>query len=102
MRRHCDSIMKIILFLILIGFIGSSCGATSTTGNAEKKTGFCGFATEGACQNDEECVVGGCSSQVCQSKKEEPSITTCEWLDCYRAESFGVECKCVENKCRWN
>ncbi len=61
--------------------------------------GFCGWSTYGRCESDEDCVVDGCSGQVCRSKFEEPIITTCEWLDCYDVK--GVACKCIDGKCQW-
>ncbi len=61
---------------------------------------FCGWSTYGKCNSDEDCMRSGCSGQVCQSKFEEPIITTCEWLDCYDAMKFNVACKCVDGKCQ--
>lgn len=63
--------------------------------------GFCGWSTEGICIVDEDCIAGGCSGQVCQSKSEEPIITTCEYRDCYNDKTYGVNCKCVNSKCQW-
>ena len=48
--------------------------------------GFCGWSTYGKCNSDEDCIRGGCSSQVCQSKYEEPVFTTCEVKGCYDAD----------------
>lgn len=78
--------------------IGNKCTAVPMT-NPFK--GFCGTSTLGSCQIDSDCVNGGCSGQVCQSKNEEPVITTCEYLDCYNADPYGVGCKCKNNKCQW-
>jgi len=66
-----------------------------------EKPGFCGWSTNGPCQNNDDCIVGGCSGQVCQSKNEPPVVTTCEYSDCYDRIAYGVACKCVENKCKW-
>jgi eight-cysteine-cluster-containing protein len=63
--------------------------------------GFCGTSTLGACSTDSDCVVGGCSGQVCQSKNEEQLATTCEFRDCYNADTYGLSCKCGNNKCEW-
>lgn len=63
--------------------------------------GFCGWSTYGKCNSDEDCIRAGCSQQVCQSKFEEPIGTTCEWLDCYDANKYGVTCECVDGKCQW-
>lgn len=62
---------------------------------------FCGTSTNGQCSSDADCIAGGCSGQVCQSKTEEPAVTTCEYRDCYNAAAFGLSCKCVNNKCQW-
>ena len=63
---------------------------------------FCGTSTLGQCENDGDCVTDGCSGQICRSTAESPSgATTCEWLDCYNDEAFGVECLCVNNLCKW-
>ena len=63
---------------------------------------FCGSSTEGSCSEDDDCVAGGCSGQVCASKNEEPIMTTCEYTECYDAEKYGVSCVCAEGKCRWS
>lgn len=63
--------------------------------------GFCGWSTYGKCSSDYDCVTGGCSGQVCQSKFEEPVGTTCEWFECYDADKYGVACRCVDGKCQW-
>jgi eight-cysteine-cluster-containing protein len=72
----------------------------SSTGTKSKE-GFCGTSTQGSCNADTECMSGGCSGQVCQSKNEEPVITTCEYRDCYSVSIHGVICKCVNKKCQW-
>lgn len=63
--------------------------------------GFCGTSTLGTCNSDADCMSGGCSGQVCQSKSEEPIITTCEYRDCYNAEAYGLTCGCLNKKCQW-
>jgi len=62
---------------------------------------FCGTSTRGQCSSDVDCITGGCSGQVCQSRSEEPVITTCEYTECYNAQAYGVTCGCVNNKCQW-
>ena len=70
--------------------------------SSETKEEFCGTSTKGSCASSADCVTGGCSGQVCQSKNEEPVITTCEWTGCYDETQYGLSCKCVENKCQWS
>ena len=62
---------------------------------------FCGKSTYSECSSDEDCIVTGCSSQICQSKHEELAITTCEFKDCYDANKFKLICKCFNNRCQW-
>lgn len=62
---------------------------------------FCGWSTNGTCAGDSDCMSGGCSGQVCQSKSEEPAITTCEYRECYSAAQYGVACGCDDGKCQW-
>jgi len=67
----------------------------------QPKESFCGTSTSGQCSADSDCTSGGCSGQVCQSKSEEPMITTCEYRDCYNAEEYGVKCSCANGACAW-
>lgn len=67
--------------------------------NAQKE--FCGVSTYGNCSSDSDCVIGGCSAQVCQSKNEEPVVTTCEYKDCYKSADYGLKCGCLTKKCQW-
>jgi len=64
-------------------------------------TGFCGRSTNGPCNQDSDCISGGCSGQVCQSKSEEPIITTCEYKECYNAAAYNLTCGCKNNQCQW-
>ncbi|MBW2970962.1 eight-cysteine-cluster domain-containing protein, partial [Candidatus Woesearchaeota archaeon] len=62
---------------------------------------FCGSSTLGSCAADGDCIESGCSGQVCQSKSEEIVVTTCEYIECYNAESYNLSCICVESECKW-
>lgn len=77
------------------------CAEIVATICVELKSDFCGRSTYGSCKTDDDCLKGGCSSQICHSKSEEPIVSTCEWRDCYNAEAYGVKCGCFENKCQW-
>ena len=58
------------------------------------------FSSERECMADSDCVTGGCSGTICQSKDAEPIITTCEWTQeytCYKETT----CSCIEGKCQW-
>jgi len=69
---------------------------------AKIKEDFCGSSTKGECNSDADCVTGGCSGQICQSKSEEQLTTTCEFKECYRASDYGLSCRCINNQCIWN
>lgn len=82
------------------------CGDQTFTENIkesiEPSERFCGTSSEDPCETNEDCITGGCSGSICQSKNTEPTFTTCEYRDCYNAEAYKMECKCAENKCKWN
>jgi len=63
---------------------------------------FCGTSTLATCEEDEDCVIGGCSQAVCQGASEEPAITTCEFRECYNTTKYDAECKCEDKKCQWD
>lgn len=63
---------------------------------------FCGKSTNGACKTNNDCMTGGCSGQICQSKNEAPVITTCEYRECFSAKKYGLTCGCVNGQCNWN
>ena len=53
------------------------------------------------CTTDADCVKGGCSGTICQSKDAEPIFTTCEYLpeyECYKQ----IKCGCIDSKCQWS
>ncbi len=55
---------------------------------------------ERECTTDNDCVTGGCSGTICQSKYAEPIFTTCEYraeYACYRE----INCGCINGKCVW-
>lgn len=83
---------KLFLVLLLIFVLGCV--------KEVPKEEFCGSSTYNQCSVDNDCKVGGCSSQVCGAGND--FVTTCEYRDCYGAEQYDLKCKCVENKCQWS
>ena len=55
----------------------------------------------GKCVQDSDCNKAGCSSQICTTKENAPTIiTTCEFkpeYECYQQTTCG----CVQGKCNW-
>ena len=101
--KYVASVLCLVAFLAVLT---SGCLSTSDfkpgnqSGNATQE--FCGWSSGGECSSDSDCKTGGCSSQVCQSRKESGLVTTCEWRECYDASKYGVACKCAEGKCKWS
>jgi eight-cysteine-cluster-containing protein len=59
------------------------------------------IVTEKECTIHNDCITGGCSGTICQSKNEEPIFTTCEYLPeyaCYKE----IDCSCIDGKCQWD
>ncbi|HEB72700.1 MAG TPA: eight-cysteine-cluster domain-containing protein [Nitrospirae bacterium] len=96
-------------FILLAGialsfsiFVSDGCARPSSSNNNRTEDGgFCGESTKAVCSAGTDCIVGGCSSQVCQGANEPPIITTCEWTECYDAEKYNKACGCVESQCQW-
>jgi eight-cysteine-cluster-containing protein len=53
------------------------------------------------CTLDSDCVTGGCSGTICQSRDSEPMITTCEWSPSYACYK-EINCGCINGKCSWD
>ena len=70
-------------------------------GRCLEKEEFCGSSTYAPCGTDDDCEPGGCSGQLCMGVNEDMG-TTCEYRDCYNAESFGMTCGCHNGKCQWS
>jgi len=105
--KHCSILITIIIAIVL------TCACASEPITSQNKTtpaepapsaidpAFCGTSTNAPCTTDSDCQTGGCSGQVCQSKNEEPIMTTCEYRECYSKEKYSVSCRCTQNKCQW-
>ena len=55
------------------------------------------------CIQDADCIVAGCSGQICQPSSEPPLATTCEWREeyaCYGAPTST--CQCNDGVCGWS
>jgi len=109
---HAFLVFTVILLLMLLVIAISlkfsqsrpqapSAGAQPAGPSSADLGGFCGTSTRAACASDADCLAGGCSGQVCQSRSEPAAATTCEWRDCYDAKAYGVTCGCAGGKCAW-
>ena len=99
--------MKRLIILLALVLILSGCDDGDKPidrpddGIIVHKDGFCGRSTDFGCKTDDDCMVGGCSGQICQGKQEEPIITTCEMKPCYNNEKYNLRCGCFEGRCSW-
>ena len=96
----------IIAICVILGIILLFLFAFNYSGKISEETeqivdSFCGISTLGECATNNDCIVSGCSLQVCQGKFEEEAITTCDWKECYNSESYRVICTCLEEECQW-
>ena len=83
-----------------IQMYGCLVDADCDTGQRCKNNKCLGKIIEGGCRSDVDCVTGGCSGTICQSKSDEPVFTTCEYKDEY--ECFKtIDCGCVDGSCSW-
>ncbi|WP_428268121.1 eight-cysteine-cluster domain-containing protein [Haliangium sp.] len=55
-----------------------------------------GTIAANACSSDSDCVVSGCSQEICAA---EPLTSTCEVRDWPQGE--GATCGCVDGSCVW-
>lgn len=61
---------------------------------------YYGQSTYGSCLMQSDCTVTGCSSEICQSKKEETRLSVCIFRE-DTPQSMGYRCGCVNQKCSW-
>lgn len=84
--------------------VGEKCESSSSGGGSVDEgetTQFCGISTQASCNLNSDCKEGGCSGQVCEAKNES-IVTICDYKDCYNADKYGLSCKCVSGKCKWD
>ncbi|MCB9803193.1 eight-cysteine-cluster domain-containing protein [Candidatus Nomurabacteria bacterium] len=98
-------------FLLVILLLISGCGILSEPNQVEQAINdvepiiqnkdFCGTSTFGFCQQEADCIVAGCSGQICGSRFEEKMSSDCQWKECYDKTDYGLVCGCLKQKCQW-
>ena len=58
---------------------------------------FIGCKPDKLCFKDEDCVVSGCSGEICANK---PMASPCLWKPEYECLKYS-ECKCINFQCDW-
>lgn len=62
---------------------------------------YYGSSTSAACTSDNDCIVSGCNSEICQGKDEEEGASICILPDKPLPKDVGLSCDCSSNKCQW-
>jgi len=93
------SIIKwIIIYLALVTFLFLIIGCEDVTVSTTS------LPVQG-CTSNSECVVGGCSSQLCVPKTQDDVgggfFTTCEYREEYGCVKLTT-CECIDQRCQWN
>lgn len=73
--------------------VASNCETTVATTDPLHSR-FEATSLRNACATDRDCIVGGCSSEMCAA---ESGISTCEGLP----RGPGGSCGCFEGQCQW-
>ncbi len=77
---------------------GTNTPAAAQNANTGK---FEGDSITVGCSSNDDCVVWGCSSQLCGRKvKVQDLTTTCEYKDVYSCTKLTT-CGCFEGECQW-
>ena len=63
---------------------------------------FCGESTHAYCSTDDDCFETGCSNEVCASRSQGKTQTSCFWRTCYNNERFDLTCQCINDECQWD
>ncbi len=75
--------------------------AATILAGCTKETQEKSAAENSECTSDDDCVLAGCSGQVCAPKeKASDIITDCEWKEEYSCH-VKTSCGCVEGSCAW-
>tara|TARA_B100001971_G_C17988261_1_gene430984 strand:+ start:133 stop:444 length:312 start_codon:yes stop_codon:yes gene_type:complete len=85
---------RILIFLLIVSLFLIGCEIQEDTPDIKTPP------TDAECTASSDCITGGCSGTLCQSKDAPPMFTTCEFLPeytCYKQ----IDCGCVNYKCQW-
>ena len=63
---------------------------------------FCGSSTNVYCETNEDCIMRGCNSEICQGVNEEGGASICIAKACFANENYDLSCGCVNNQCMWD
>lgn len=90
MKRKKNKMKKIFILIFVLLLVPAAFALEN----------FCGSSTSASCSSSSDCHEGGCSGQVCE-RRDEGTITTCEFRECYVAKNYNLSCQCIGNKCQW-
>jgi eight-cysteine-cluster-containing protein len=97
----CDAVLGVVVVNgRCVEVSGCSADPFQVFGSVAECERACGL-TKAECASDADCMVTGCSGQVCAPR---PVITTCEWRPeyaCYRDRAI-TSCGCEAGLCAWD
>ncbi len=97
---RCKNYFYSVIFIILLLTLTSCKNIVNTTTTTITST-TSSLNDKIECNNDSDCNIGGCSSQICGNKgKIKDIITTCEYKSEYECLK-KTNCGCVNSKCAW-
>lgn len=91
-------IIAIAIVLLLVFFQNVE---IPTFTNETQNQDFHGSSTKGRCTSSSDCIITGCNLEICQTKFEEPLVSTCEYNPPYPKDK-GYHCLCIINQCEWS
>jgi len=89
----------ILLGVLLLFLVGCEAGTQQTQNETKEVITPPVAGTQ--CTKNSECVIGGCSGQICSPASKGRMVSTCEWREeyaCYKKTTCG----CIEGRCVWD
>ena len=68
----------------------------------DEDSDFYGSSTNFPCEVNEDCIISGCNSEICQSSQEEEMASVCLLPDEPLPQDLGYSCGCFELECQWS
>ena len=62
---------------------------------------YYGSSTNYPCESDEDCLISGCNSEICQGADEETMASICIFPEEPLPQDLGYSCGCFDGQCQW-
>ena len=109
MKKSLIFLLSILVVGLLIGslVIANGNGNNNQTGqdDDENETEFCEFSSYDPCESNNDCRIDAgpeCKTVSCENRtKFKSGAGVCSENDCFNYAKYRMECKCIENQCKW-